>query len=184
MVAAFVSLIVGIVLWVNKTDFPFGTTDCGRGLVGFSVGIFVMKYLKRYGRFKPGTVAIWCGGSALLVIMAESLAKKNINLYGHKELFFTIVVFPSVIMFFHSCKAAGKILSGGVFGYLGKLSLSLYLWHFPIEVCFVLFSCLLNIYINFSKPKLFIVRLIVTLLAAIISNSFIEPYLDAGLDKK
>ena len=180
---AFLCLIIGMVLWNHKSELAFFDIDCGRGMVGFSVGFIIMEILSKKRDFSRIVSLLWCAVSAGLILIAERFAKIDVDIYGHQEIFFTLVVFPGVILFIHSYKIIRTILSKGIMNYLGKISFSMYLWHFPIEVCFILLSCLLNIGINFSKPKLFLIRIAVTIIASVISYRFVEPLLKRLLIK-
>ena len=160
---------------------PMMTQRVFRGLLGFSIGrLCFYIWLTVKGRYiRNISVTIMAFTSVLWLLFKH----KQIDILGDKFLYFVLVFWPSLFLFCIVSETTDKILSNKLFLWFGKISYSLFLWHFPIEVFLVIVKHFANYRIDFNKPEIWEIRLLLSIIMAVVSFYFIEPALDKLVKK-
>ncbi|WP_284461562.1 acyltransferase family protein [Chryseobacterium sp.] len=107
----------------------------------------------------------FCG--LLLIAISYVFSNSAIDYYVLLPVLGTVLI----IYFCSAEDILGKILSTELFTFIGRLSYSLYLWHWPVIILFKNLSFQLQYWNNFQK---YICILIITFLLSCISYYFIE----------
>lgn len=177
-----VSLICIFAGWTVQTTFfgvPFLNPDVGRGAVAFFWGcILAMAYpalLKKMSR------SYYLDAFCFLVIVGISIIayRFGIHAFGDGPLDvtpFTFLVFPAAIYLMIHLKTLRALFSSRVFVWGGEISYSLFLIHFPIQLCLVTLNDLLNLGWNFQVFQVWMSYTMLCLCAAhLLQNYFEKP---------
>lgn len=174
-------ILLFLIIYRCNISVPFMTQHVSRGLLGFSVGgicFYIWSNVSgRYIRNITGAVILFTS------VLWMLFRRKNIDIFGDKFLYFILIFWPSFFLFCIVSEKLSGILSNKLFVWLGSISYSLFLWHFPIEVCFVLYGHMTNRTIDFHKPEIWMIRMVLSMMIAAGSFYFIEPALDKLADR-
>lgn len=170
-----------LIMYKCNLSVPMMTQHVFRGLLGFSMGrLCFYIWLTVKGRYiRNISVTIMAFTFVLWLLFKH----KQIDILGDKFLYFLLVFWPSLFLFCIVSEITDKILSNKLFLWFGKISYSLFLWHFPIEVFFVIVNHFANYRIDFNKPEIWEIRLLLSITIAVVSFYFIEPALDKFVKK-
>lgn len=133
--AAFVAMVfLGIFLWEWNWQFPLLNSTMGRGFMGFFIGCLLYTAHIR--------LSATAGRVTYLRVMAALICFLCVmgSLYGHAfygdrwHVVYVCLLFPSLILFSLHFSALSRILTFSPLVYLGEISYSIYLWHFPIQL--------------------------------------------------
>ncbi len=170
--------ILGCAIKLSDIDRPLVNALVGRGLSSFSVGVLMNGIYKRFGSFNHKRLGYFF--LAFLAI-AYFLVRTNRMYYVGKIIMLVILAIAPMVLFCAlSISWVSKVLSLKCFIILGKISIAVYLLHFPVQC---LFKCI-NEYavpLNFTSSYIWIYYVISTLITAslyvfAISRSY-EPWL-------
>lgn len=121
---------------------------------------------------------------AFTTMMWLVFRQRQIDILGDKFLYFIIVFWPALFLFCLSSKLAAKILCNKTCLWLGKISYSLYLWHFPVEVFMILIGCVRKQPLDFTRISVWAWRMLLSFAVAIGSCYFVEPYIKKKTKEK
>ena len=163
----FLLVTVGIVIIQFKTNATMG--NIGSGLTYFFVGVITAIYT----RPKKERIKL----SAIIFSVALALSLQAGVGPGLQKVIWLLVMLPAGVALISSIDHC--FLPNRPFEFLGKLSFSVYMWHFPVQI---LFYCILGTHVReFSvEGALFFSYIAATLMISILSVVFLEP----GLDRK
>ena len=139
------------------TDKPFINHYTSRGNICFFLGCFLSVLYINYSSHsiskslnKTINVIILLIIILILIILVHNnlLTKEHRIISRLIEMF---IVFPLFLWLSITCKPIFALLSIKPFDFLGKISLYIYLWHFPIELLFKLFETTCHIPFNYSS---------------------------------
>lgn len=144
--------IVGLVCIAEGGLYPIFNVFMGRGLCCFIEGALVGEILIENNRKISGI-----SGKALVILgtwfLCYGLFESGEEFWGEKYgflIYFIVIVVPAVLVLSINNRFIKGLLETRPFQFLGKISMSIYLWHFPI----LLFLKLLETYRNISFYKL------------------------------
>lgn len=133
----FVSL-VALGAWINlaNLDTHLFNLDISRGLVGFFGGALAFQ-LHRYAR-EQGKSA-WLALASLLI--GSAVIASNVT-YGYSRtpsmlIPHSLVIFPAIVLLILNTPILDRLFSLRPLAYLGEISFSVYLLHFPVQLVLV-----------------------------------------------
>ncbi|MDR2600866.1 MAG: acyltransferase [Spirochaetaceae bacterium] len=121
----------GAVIYLSKLSMPFFNSQTARGLMGFFIGIItgeLYNYFNKNTKYKK-TALLICGIGVIATTLVPSII--GYSKFKGWELITASVLFPSFIFIVLNSKFLSKILSIKPLVYLGELSYSIYLLHYP-----------------------------------------------------
>ena len=176
--AFIICAILGCAIKLSDIDGPLVNILVGRGLSGFSVGVLMYGVYKKLDSFNSKRLGYFF--LAFLAIAYFLVRTNRMHYIGDIILLVILAIAPMLLFCALSIQWISRILSLKCFIILGKISIAVYLLHFPVQC---LFKCV-NEYVaplDFSSYYLWICYVIVTLCLAslytfVISRSY-EPWL-------
>lgn len=161
-------VVCGFFAWViihnfMQCNFFIINYPTARGMVAFSLGVIVEQlYQKKVINSKR--VMTGCFISVLVWIC---ICIKNVNLLGNLIISFDLFVAVPMVILCTCNRAVQKIMEMYPLKWLGKISFSIFVWNFPIEILFLILSCFISI--DFSNILIWLIHLIITLGVAQVS---------------
>lgn len=158
---------------LNLTNIPFFNTEIARILIGFFIGCFVYEiHLLISGSKKKNLIVL------LLSFVFIGLISLAI-IFGHKILgdytiVYTVVIYPLIILLALNIKHLNMLLSIKPLTYLGDISYSIYLWHFPMQLLIVSLDKIFILNINYSSRVFFLGFACVTIAISALSYELFE----------
>lgn len=165
-------------LW-PQLNLPFINMLVGRGLMGFFMGALVwelyclkLKYRQYY---------TW-GGLALLLISYLLFRKWGMSVIAADgfSLGMALVLgyFPLTVFCIMNNDWLQKVISIAPFTKLGKVSLEIYLLHFPVQCLFKVTELYFKCNINYHSRKILLLYVIITVMLAYLYRKFLSNKLD------
>lgn len=179
-------IVIGIIAKNMELRALFINDDLARGYIAFFIGILIGLFLELFEKIKiAGNIrrAIGIGG-IMCTFLLVSLLKFDVDrlIIGNKFFFFTIIVFPILLIALYNCDLINKLCSAKVIEFAGKISFGVYLWNLPILVsCFMLIKQNIITVEAAQKPIFIFILLVVHILVATLSYLFIEKPLISWL---
>lgn len=119
----------------------------------------------------------------LLAVTISTSIYGNIIL-GNWKIVYTILFYPLIILISLNVNIISKILSFKPIIYLGRLSFSIYLWHFPVQLVIKTLDDIFGLSVNYSSKSFFFLFIIITLVISIASYELIEKKSNRYLREK
>lgn len=168
-------ILLGLSIKEYQLDVPLLNQETYRVFIGFFTGCLTYElnafmHRKNIARGFTGLTFI-----SFLILVVGTL------LFGHKILgdwqtVYAIAVFPMGIILILNIKVLNLIFSLKPMKYLGDISYSIYLLHFPAQLVVKTLDDLLELNINYSSRVFFIVFMISTIaVSAVIYEVFEKP---------
>ena len=179
-------IIIGLALVVkhiNHDVIPLIDFASGRAYLSFFIGCNLSLISRELSAKKLKLICL-----ILLIINCLFISMNLIcgaDSFSYEPYFvsFPIIVFPLIILGSTLIKPVSAALKPGVFQFLGKISFSVYLCNFPLEILISLINERAGLGLDYSSPSFFFINAAVQLLAAIIVWWLVENKL-TGLLKK
>lgn len=165
---AFLLLVLGYFMWVlmnnpGQGNWPVINVPTARGIVSFFIGIISGKVARKYSCNNKITIVsifsimFWC----VCLFLNENI------LVNHYLSFDLLVIFP-VLYLCVNCNILQAVLELKALKFFGKISLHIYVWNFPIQLAFLIFSRT-RFGISFYSLKFWIINFAVHIIVSVIS---------------
>lgn len=157
---------------LNNLSIPLLNMD--RLYISFFMGCLMYEFHKLINISKHRNIIL----IILSVVLATVVSVGSI--FGNKAFgdaylaVYAILIFPLVVILSLNIKIINKLLVIRPLSYLGEISYSIYLWHFPVQLLIKTFNDTLFLNIDFSSKKVFLGYALITLLISILSFHFLE----------
>jgi peptidoglycan/LPS O-acetylase OafA/YrhL len=164
----------GTVIYISGWNTAFFNEQTGRGLTGFFIGVItavIYRYSNNNSRYKRFLLLL-CGLGITCAAVIPAVAGYNKIL--RLALIITTVLFPSLVITALDIKILSRILSIKPLLYLGKLSYSIYLWHYPAVLIVRNLSRYLNLSFDYSGKIFYIGYLVLVISISHISHYYFE----------
>lgn len=162
-------------MYINKTNlnYPLLNTNMSRVFIGFFIGCIVYILNEKVEKSKIKNRII-CGVAILLGIVVF-----NAITFGHKTLgnwtfVYTVFIYPSIIVLALNIGILTRILRIKPLLFLGNLSYSMYLWHFPVQITIKTLDDAFKLNINYSSKWIFVIFVLTTIAVSTVSYYFVE----------
>ena len=158
-------IILGLFLKSSNLNAPILNVSMGRAFVCFPLGCLV------YEITKISFSNAFLFKAVLLVIVSISIGFPFLfswKSYGDWEFIFIFILFPSVITLFSKSKTIINFTDNSFCRYLGNLSFTIYLAHYPIQYLIWILNTKLSLDINFRSEKTFLSYAIITIVISTI----------------
>lgn len=169
-------LLLGLVMAVKNCPYVF--LNC-RGLIGFFSGCLLYEVCNCVNRIKEKqkkNVIIGTAFFALLIICAIGIR------YGHAVfapsvlvvVVYGMVIWPLLVFLVVCMPAFRWVLQQKLFLFLGKISFSMYLIHFPVMIVLQDVNIILNLGLNYEAKKVFILYVLLVLVISVCCYYLVE----------
>lgn len=145
-------VLLGIGLQMNRfpTEIALFNTSVARGYISFFSGGILYYIQKATGGRKKGSMV----GASIILLFLFVLRGLGVPV-GLYSVVFGMIVFPAVLLLAIRSRVLQTVLSFSPLSHLGKISFSIYLCNYPIEIFLVLINEWLHLNINFSSVWFF-----------------------------
>lgn len=170
-----VLILFGIFCYMQSLRYPIVNYQVARGLISFFMGCLLCKGYREIVKRKIET-RVGCTSLFLLMIIAGVMQAFQLNVgnFWNQVQFMMFLVAP-LILYTAICLKPLKVLLGiRPLVYLGKISFSIYMWHFPVQIFLMTLNLKFGMKMDFSSYKMFFVYILSTLAIAVFSYEFLE----------
>lgn len=175
--------LLGVFLIKAQLNYPLFNDKMGRGFLCFFVGMILYEINRLISNSKYKNAVI-IGCFAILLTLFVLVKIFTVSILGNVQLVLSIIIAPTAIIICLNSKIVSKILNLMPIVYIGEISYSIYLWHFPIQLFINTINIRLNLGLNFSSAKVFLMYILITLIISALSYELIEKKLGSFLRKK
>ena len=152
--AYIILILIGLSVSKLKLKYPLFNVEMARTFIGFFIGCFVYEFNNYINKNKYKNKIICINLIILIGLIMSS------SIYGHVILgdwinVYRFYIYPSIILISLNFKFINSILSFKPLIYLGNISYSIYLVHFPIQLTIKTFDDIFKLNINYSSKLFF-----------------------------
>lgn len=168
--------IIGAAIIAAGLRYPILNDAIGRGISGFSVGVLVEMVYERRELFQSKKLGYCCLFFLICTYIVMRFVSKDYS--GDFALAMLLGLGPMIVMstLFISWQ---KIFMGNiVFSYLGKISLEIYLFHFPVQCIFKNIEVYLGLELDTSKEWFWICYVLITIGVASLYHFVISRWVE------
>lgn len=127
----FLPVIAGIIIQNTDLNVLFFNYNFSRSYIAFFVGVILGCFLSMITAGGRKRQIFWAG--AAICIIAVCLLR---NYIADRSLIASTMLFPQLILLGYSSPALNKLCDCRIIRRLGEVSFDIYLWNFPVLVCF------------------------------------------------
>jgi peptidoglycan/LPS O-acetylase OafA/YrhL len=166
---------LGMAIYFSRPDGPLVNLQVSRGLVGFFIGCItgeVFDYNSSNLKKVKTILLFLCILSILFLTIVPGIFGYKVIKSWH--MVYTLVLFPSLIIVVLRVGFLSTFLSLKPFVYLGSLSYSIYLLHFPLQLIIKTIDEIYNLSINYSSKLFFFGFVLAVIFFSHISHFYFE----------
>lgn len=171
-------LFTGISILQMRLNYPLFNPQIARMLMAFFAGCLLF-YLNDYiSRLSDKTRRIILASVMLYSVLVVALILKAgySAVFGHWDRVMPLVVYPLFILLLLNVTLIGRFFSLRPFTFLGDLSYSIYLLHFPVQLLMYTFLPMAGVQLDYTRgSSLLIYAALTTSLAAVSHFLFEKP---------
>ena len=164
------SLVIISCTYIFSKEISIINTLLFRGLMCFFIGVILQIIYEKRQNFNYKFIGVI---SFVFVVFSTVLIRiYGAGVAGNLQLFVILGFGPLLIFSVLTVKFLNKFLSLKPFLFLGNISISIYLFHFPIQCLFRIVDHYLNLNLNYSTKYVWASYVFITLLIAFLYNKF------------
>ncbi|MBQ8246321.1 MAG: acyltransferase [Lachnospiraceae bacterium] len=172
-----VTALAGGVIILMEINFPLFNFLMGRGFACFFVGallakVFQLKNLLHEQRIGYLSLIFLIGIGILISVFGYEIL-------GNLQMTVILGIAPTLILSVLFVPWISKLLSLKPFVYLGKISLSIYLWHFPVQCVWKIVDVYWGLEINYSSRLIWLSYVATVLLLSVLYEKFFAEKVQA-----
>jgi peptidoglycan/LPS O-acetylase OafA/YrhL len=175
---------VGIIIYFSGFHSAFLNTQTARGLMGFFLGIIVgeiYRYIENNGRWSKCVVFLCLIGIVCYTLPAIIFGYSGLVDW---KIITTFLFFPSFIIIILTFDSLSSMFSKKPFLYLGRLSYSIYLFHFPIFLMIKNIDNYFNLSLDYSSKAFCLIYVAIVLFFSHLLHFFFEEPMQNYILKK
>jgi peptidoglycan/LPS O-acetylase OafA/YrhL len=139
----------GLALRTHNLFFPIANWQVARVLIGFFVGCLAFELHQAAARAgKSRTLAV--GAAAALAAMTTVGLVAGHDAFGRASTVYVVAFFPALILLVLNVRALAAVVGSRPLAYLGAISYSVYMAHFPVQLALVTLNDGLGLGVDFS----------------------------------
>ena len=177
---------IGMGILQKQLNFPLFNASIAKMLIGFFTGcltfVLNIKILKMQNRKKNLLFSVLLILSVFIGLMIYKAG--FIKIFGHWDRVMPLLVYPLLILSAINVFYFNKILSLKPFTYMGDLSYSIYLLHFPVQLVLVTFLPMTGLVPDYNSWTGLLVFILTTTALASLSYHRIEKPLQNLIRRK
>lgn len=169
-----VIVFIGIGIISYKIDLPFMSRSAARGYCSFFMGGIIYEMVTKFSAkvLKIYSIVILLFISLAFILDFESLVDDQL-------LIVVFILYPPIMFLFLKSEIIEKIFNHKVFGFLGKVSFEVYLWHCVYLIIFQFVSEIIQLEMEPSFQTMMLFVFIVEIL-----SMFMYKYAEVPITKK
>lgn len=174
-------ILVGWSVFYLKLNYPLINDSMARGFICFFIGSICYHINGKLQGCKKKAL-ITSALIAILILIVVLYYNHMEDIIGNFQLVFSIFIAPAIILVSLNNSLFKKVLGVKPLVYLGEISYSIYLWHFPVQL---VFNCINSkSTLNYSSYMIFFTYIIVTLIVSAASYELFEKRINNKLKIK
>lgn len=177
---------IGMSIIQKQMNSPFLNASIARMLVGFFTGcitFIINNQIKKLNSTKKNILYLTI--FIFFLLIGAMVGKAGyIKIFGHWDRVMPLLVYPVMILAALNVFFVNKILSLKPFTYLGDLSYSIYLLHFPVQILMITFLPIFGLAPDYNSWRGLALFIIITSVLASFSYHIIEKPLQNLIRKK
>ncbi len=168
-------------LTIAIKGYPTVFLNC-RGLVGFFAGCILCEACYRFEMLSKKTkdIVTWLVFGALIVFCGVSAIYSH-AIYGRNDIVvvvYVLLIWVPIVFLAVENSFVRNVLKVRPLRFLGKISFSMYVLHFPVMIAIDLVNVGLGFNVTYDSPKAFIVYAVAVFIAAIAGHYIVERNLN------
>lgn len=168
-------ILLGISLLLNdEIQFLFLFHANARGYISFFIGVLL------YQMMANGIAIRWGGG--LLFIAVLCIIPHDI--VGNRNVLMGILGAPSLLYICMTNRMLKQLLEVKIIKMLGRISFSVFVWHMPVMALIKLFNILLNLKLDFSSRRIWVVVVLIVVIFSAFFKYMVEDKISQALVSK
>lgn len=178
---------LGVMMYSSGWEGPVFNKMTGRGLLCFFIGVLIGEILTRPKNKKRENLLI--SASVLTVILSSVLIfllfkyKSGVS-DMYRYFVFALALFPALFILSLRLKIITGLLSLKPLLYLGEISYSMYLTHFPVALTIIMVNKIFGLKIDFSSGPAFIAYTTAVIVISHIVHFYFEKPMQNYIRKK
>lgn len=161
----------GIITYIMKWDYPILNFPMARGIISFFIGCILYELYDLFPSKRVHIAYIFLTEMVMLLVITKI---KGYGYWSDMELGFTIFCAPAIVWISINLGWIRKVLEWKPFVWWGSCSLSVYLWHFPVQCLFSIVNALIDEKLNYSLVSVFGAYILTVICISIISKKGLD----------
>lgn len=161
-------ILLGFAVLSQGLKYPIINFEMARGIVSYFLGVILCEVFKKYHGNKYN-IFLNAGMYIFLISSYIAFRKFGISWMGSNVYFIILCFTPIIIWLTVSKTVLNKVLSIKGIVFLGKISLYIYLFHFPVQYFIKILDVAFRYRINYSVPLFLMVYSFATIFISVIA---------------
>lgn len=134
---------------LSRYNMPVFNSLMGRGFACFFIGAILAKVYQQKNNIYAQRIGYVC--LIFLVVIWELTGCFGYEVLGNLQMAVILGIAPALILCVLFVPWISKLFSFRPMVYLGRMSLSIYLWHFPVQCVWKIIDVCFGLEINYSR---------------------------------
>lgn len=174
-----VTALVGAVIILSGYHLPVFNSLMGRGFACFFIGAILAKVYQHKNNIYAQRIGYVC--LIFLIVVWKLTRCFGYEVLGNLQMSVILGIAPALILCVLFVPWISKLFSLRPMVYLGRISLSIYLWHFPVQCVWKIIDVCFGLEINYSRRIIWLLYAAsVLLLSALYEKFLADKVQEAG----
>lgn len=176
-------ILVGITIIKMDINIPFFNGNTSRAFIGFFIGCYSYEINRKIAKNKYKNKIVFIASITLIITLGNTMYFGH-SILGNWLIVYSMFFYPMIILLILNLDYFSKILSFKPFVYIGEISFSIYLWHFPIQLIIKTLDDVLALNIDYSTRFFMLIYTLIVIIISSLSYEFLEKTINNNLRRK